>query len=155
MKSERALTSYTLMFLLLFQALGALPAGLALIADPSGAQLSMTPDMLRYSPFPNFLIPGLFLFLILGVFPSFIFYGLLKKPDSKLAEKINIYPQYHWSWTFAYFFGLLLIMWINMQLLFLKEWHLLHFIYSTLGVLIVLIAQLPATRDYYRIKETF
>ena len=113
---KRSATSYILLFLIFFQIISAVPAGFILIGDSSGANLGFTLELLKHSPFSNFMIPGLFLFIVLGLFPILIFYGLIKKFEFKLAEKININKEFHWSWTFSYYLGLTLILWINFQL---------------------------------------
>jgi len=106
--------------------------------------------LLEHSPFPDFLIPGLFLFIFLGLFPALVFYGLIKRPIFRTLEKLNMFKDYHWSWTYAYYLGVLLILWINMELFFVKEFDMLHFVYSLLGVLIVFITHLPSTKRDYR-----
>ena len=149
---KRPATSYLLIFLVLIQIISAVPAGWMLIADPSGTNLGLPVEMLQYSPFPDFLIPGLFLFIVLGIFPIVIVYGLIKKTEFKLANKINLYQKYHWSWTFSYYLGLLLILWINMELLFIKDYSFLQVIFSMLGVIIIVITHLPVTKRYYLIS---
>lgn len=47
-------------------AIGAIPAGWAYLSDPSGASMGVTVDLLAHSPLKNFLIPGLFLFIVHG-----------------------------------------------------------------------------------------
>ncbi|MBP6731156.1 MAG: hypothetical protein KA149_03800 [Chitinophagales bacterium] len=54
--------------LLLFNSCGALYGGWLLIADPTGSKLQMPLTVLQYSPFTNFLIPGVVLFFANGVF---------------------------------------------------------------------------------------
>lgn len=49
-----------------FVAAGALPSGYLFITHPDGSGLGMTLEALQDSPFPDYLIPGLFLFLIIG-----------------------------------------------------------------------------------------
>tara|TARA_R110002096_G_scaffold323145_1_gene517271 strand:- start:1792 stop:2247 length:456 start_codon:yes stop_codon:yes gene_type:complete len=146
-------TSYILMFLIAFQVISAVPAGWILVSDPSGEKLGLPRILLNQSPFDNFLIPGLFLFFILGLVPLLILYGLITKKGLKFFQKINIYKNYHWSWTLSYYFGLVLIVWINMQLYFRIEFDLLHLTYSMLGIFIVFITHLPATKDYFRINK--
>ena len=126
-RMKRSLISYFLIFLVFFQAISAIPAGLSLIFDPSGNNLGLPIELLQDAPFPNFFIPGLFLFAMLCIFPIITFYGLIKKNKFRLAQKINLYKEYHWSWTFSYYLGLLLILWINMELFFIKEFDMLHF----------------------------
>ena len=50
-----------------FIGVGAVAGGLGLTLDPSGASLGMSTDWLQGAPFPNFLIPGLFLLVVNGV----------------------------------------------------------------------------------------
>ena len=45
----------------------AIYGGWMLIADPSGASLGIPVDLLEGSPFPNYFIPGLLLFLVIGL----------------------------------------------------------------------------------------
>ncbi len=46
---------------------GAVPAGISLILDPSGAGVGQSLEALEGSPFPNYLIPGLFLLGVNGI----------------------------------------------------------------------------------------
>ena len=140
------------MFLLLFQSITAIAGGWGLVSNPSGSNLGFSVTMLENSPFTDFLIPGLFLLVVLGIGPAVIFYGLIKKPKFRLAEMINIYKNYHWSWTFSYYLGIVLVLWIDIQVYFLRETFILHFVYSVLGVLIIVLTNLPATKKYYRIR---
>lgn len=61
------MTRGALVLLLGFVALGALPAGALLSLDPSGGRLGFTTAMLEGSPFPDFLVPGLFLLGVHGL----------------------------------------------------------------------------------------
>lgn len=54
--------------ILAFVALGAVPAGYLMITQPDGTGLGMNLDYLKDSPFRDFFIPGLFLFIINGLF---------------------------------------------------------------------------------------
>ncbi len=146
---KRSVSSYLLIMLVFIQMISALPAGWSLVTDPSGVGLGIPLDMLQQTPFSNFMWPGLFLFIFLGLFPALIFYGMVKRPIFKALEKINLYKDYHWSWTFSYYLGVILILWINMQLFFIREFFILQFVYSMLGILIIFITHLPSTkRDF-------
>lgn len=58
-----------LISLLLFLGVSAIGGGGALIISPSGKLLGGLPlSILAQSPFPDFLIPGIILFTILGLF---------------------------------------------------------------------------------------
>ena len=84
---KKAIPSQLLLLFLFIQIISALPAGCSFVSDPSGAGIGISTDLLQHSPFSDYLIPGLLLIIILGLFPIIIFYGLVKKPTFKLAEK--------------------------------------------------------------------
>jgi hypothetical protein len=140
------------MFLVLSQSISAIAGGWGLVSNPSGSNLGFSVSMLEHSPFPDFLIPGLFLLIVLGIGPAIILYGLLKKPKFRLAEMINMHKNYHWSLTFSYYLGIVLVLWISIQVYFLRETCLLHLVYSVLGVWIIVLANLPAAKKCYRIN---
>ena len=140
-----------LMILLGFLAIGALFGGLAFIIRPDGSLFRMPVELLANSPFKNFMLPGIILLTIFGIFPLLVIYGLIKKPESKFLNKLNLIYDYHFSWTFAVYTGIALIIWINVQTLILNSVDILHTIYSTLGILIVCIALLPQTRKHYKL----
>ena len=149
---KRPFISYLVLILVAFKAISAILVGFLLVMDIAGACLGYSLELLESTPFSNFLIPGLFLFIILGLFPAFIVYGLITKRNHKSVQKRNSYKKQHWSWISSHFLGLLLILWIHMQLFFGIEFHVLHFIYSILGILIVVVVHLPATKRHYNIN---
>lgn len=142
-------TRNLLVILLLFLSLGALVGGGAFLIFPEG-YLGMTPELvLQHSPFKNFLIPGLILFTVLGLMPIFVVWGLLKRKDCKPAQAVNIFPDMHWSWSWAVYTGFALIIWIYMEVFFLKGFHWLHTFYFFFGVLLLVVALLKPVRQLY------
>jgi len=56
--------------------------GLALILDPSGKALGISTSLLDKTPVKDFLLVGLFTFLIFGIFPLVAVIGLFRrKPE--------------------------------------------------------------------------
>ncbi|MBN2747250.1 MAG: hypothetical protein JXR34_11040 [Bacteroidales bacterium] len=140
-----------LVILLGFLSIGAIYGGLALILKTDGSFFKMTVDILHNSPFKNFLIPGIILLFTFGIIPIFILYAIIKRPDSKFFQKINLLYDYHFSWTFSVYIGFALIIWINVQTLFFNAVEIIHTIYSTLGILIICLALLPKTRQSFKL----
>ena len=138
---------------MIFQAASAIPSALTLIIDPSGGIIDLPLSHLEHSPFHDFLIPGLFLFIILGIVPAITAIGLIKPFRFKLFEFLNYYNDQHWSWTFSYYTGIVLIMWINIQLMMIREWDFLHLIYSVLGLTIIILVQLPSLKNALSTKN--
>lgn len=105
--------------LLLIVAINALVAGYLFIKDPSGSGLQIAVSTLRYSPFSNFLIPGIILFTVNGVFNLIVAMAAL--------FKLKHYP------TLIAWQGVLLIGWIVIQIIMLRDINLLHIILTVIG----------------------
>jgi len=136
-----------------FLALGAIGGGIVLIISPSGELIGLPLSEFKNIPFNSFLVPGVILLIVLGVIPSLLIIALLKKPKSKIAERINIFKDMHWSWTFSIYTAIALICWIHIELIFLQgEVHWLQTFYMFYAVLIIIIALLPQIRNNYRKK---
>ncbi len=152
MKSKA--TRNLLIALLAFLGLGAMGGGAVLIVSPSGKLMGMPLSILNPSPFSDFLIPGIILFLVLGVVPLLLIVALLKKPTSKLAEYFNYYADIHWAWTYTIYIAFVLIFWIQIEMVLLNAVSWLHTFYMLLAVVIIFVALLPQIRNLYR-KEIF
>ena len=139
-----------LIFLLIFLGIGALYGGGSLIIDPSGELLGMPLTMLESSPFNNFLLPGVILFLLLGVAPLLVGIALKKKTKSDFAERFNCFKDMHWSWSYTIYIGFYLIMWIQVQEIFINGAGWIHGFYIFLAILIIFVALLPWLRDQYK-----
>jgi hypothetical protein len=79
--AKRPLALWLLMLLLLFQGISATPSGFLLVLDPTGGRMQMPLEMLAGSPFPNYLIPGLILSIVLGLGAFFVLACLFALPD--------------------------------------------------------------------------
>lgn len=130
--------------------LGALGGGGALVVSPSGKLMGMPLSMLARSPFQNFLVPGLVLFTVLGLAPCLLVGALLKKPVSQFAERLNLFCDMHWAWTGTIYVSFALVIWIQLEMIFLNAVSWLHTVYVGLALAILLVALLPKTRALYK-----
>lgn len=112
----------TAISLLLFNALGALPAGVLFMLDPSGAKMGMNTGHLAHSPFDTFLIPGIVLFIANGLMSVLAVVLILKK--------------YRFYSYFTMLQGCILIGWIIIQVGMLQFVDTLHYIMGTTGILL-------------------
>ena len=144
------ITRNILLILLGFLGIGAIGGGGALIISPTGELLGTPLSMLEQSPFNSFLIPGIILFTVLGLVPVLLIYALLKKPDSRLADRFNFFKDMHWAWTYSVYIGFILIIWIQLQMVFLHGVYWLHTFYVFLAIIIIFIALLPQVRIFYK-----
>jgi hypothetical protein len=144
-------TRNILILLLGFLALSSIGGGGSLVISPSGKLTGSLPlSILEHSPFTNFLVPGLILFLILGITPSFIIYGLLKKPVNKFAEFFNFFKDMHWAWSFTIYVAFALIIWIQVETVLIQEVSFLQTFYMLYAIPIIFVALLPQVRAIYR-----
>ncbi len=141
-----------LLFLLGFLSLGAFVGGIPLLMDPTGVLLKLPISLLEGTPFSSFLIPGLILTLVFGVFPLVVFYSLIKMPQWKWAESLNLLPDIYWAWTYAIYIGFGQILWISIQTVLINEAGLIHLFYTLLGISIVAVALLAPIRVYFSRK---
>lgn len=145
-------TLYLLAFILAFQGLGGLYGGTALVLSPSGSFLEMPSVMLEGSPFNSFLLPGIILLLLLGVLPAILSFALMAQPGWKRVGFLNIYPGIHWAWTYTVYLGIMLVVWILVEILWIS-YDALQTIFGLVGVVILVLALLPANMRYFGWKS--
>ncbi len=116
MKPLRALA----IFLLVFNGLSALAGGGLLLIDPSGGTLQIPLSVLQYSPFNDFWIPGLLLFVCNGLLSIWIAWLVIRK-----------HPQYR---SLISLQGLVSMIWILTQVIMIRTAVALHYIYGGIGL---------------------
>jgi hypothetical protein len=144
---------YILVLLVAFEAIGALYGGINLMNDPSGESIKLPIGLLDGTIFPNFMIPGIVLFLLLGFFPLFMVYPLLFKPRWRIINRLNIYPSYHWAWTYTLYTAIMLMIWINLQVMMIGSGSLLQGSFGMLGIIILILTLLPSVKRQYRLPN--
>lgn len=148
-KQRKSIACYLLIFLHVFLGIGALFGGGLLIIYPDGSLLSMSTDILQTSPFDDFLIPGLILFFALGILPIITAIFLISVKSLKIAEKLSLYKELHWSWNSSLYIGFILIIWINVEVYMIQGVALIHVFYIFLGISIEYITLLPSVKKHY------
>jgi len=123
--------------LMIFQGISGIFGGAVLIINPAGEWLGLPLAWLNGSPFSDYLIPGLILFFILGLFPLAVSY-FLRSP-------------WRLPWFAALLTGIALIIWLAVEIIIIgyQTEPPLQLIYGVVGILILILAILPATVKYY------
>ncbi len=119
LRSEKSI-SVTLGIIQSMVALSAIPAGLLMIIQPDGTKLGIPMEVLDASPFSDFLVPGLFLFLVNGLAQGF--------------AGISSFMQYKFYRTLGFILGIVLVLWIMIQVYFINPIHFLQVIYFIIGI---------------------
>lgn len=92
--------------------LNALAAGFSFMVTPTGADIGISLSYLQYSPFDDYFIPGLLLFVTIGLFGLVTAFALIKK--------YRFYPQ------LLFLQGCILLGWIVIQMLLVRDANWLH-----------------------------
>ena len=88
----------------------------------------------------------------MGIVPAITLVGLFRKKRSKLFDKLNIYADKYWGWTFSLYTGITCISWIAIQQL-LTDYFILQPIICIVGLLILVFTLLPAVQKYFTFTE--
>ena len=112
---------YRLLFALhVFVGIGAMAGGLGAISDPQ-APMGISVDLLKNSPFSNYLIPGIILFTIIGlgnVISALMFH---------FKSRFQGYISSVFSWA--------LVIWIVVQCIMLNTVAFQHIIFFIIGLI--------------------
>lgn len=144
---KRPLLLYPLVLLHLLLGAGALYGGFMLLTNP--INFGMRPEWLNGSPFNSYLIPGLFLFVFLGIVPLIVATGLVRRAAFPLIYAFNFYRDRHWAWTFSLLTGILLIGWINVQIA-LVPYFWMQPLFLAVGLLILILTLWPSVMRYFK-----
>ncbi len=145
---------YILILAVASLSIGGIYGGINLMNDPSGDSIKLPIKMLEGTVFQNFLIPGIILFLLLGFFPLFLIFPLIFKPKWPVINVLNIYKSYHWAWTYTIYTAIMLIIWIDIQMMILSAGSIIQGGFGLLGVFILIVSLMPDTKRYYRIQNS-
>ena len=111
-----------------FIGIGAVPAGFMLFSEPDGSLLGLRLDSLSGSPFKDFFIPGLFLFVVNGIF--------------NLVNAVLCLIKYRFAPAFSLLLGSAMIIWLMVQFYFVGLTHFLHPTYFVSGLIEIILAYL-------------
>jgi hypothetical protein len=107
-------------FLLLFNGAGAIYGGGNLILHPDGSSIQLSVVWLEHTPFHTYLIPGIILFVVNGLFSI-----------AALAALLVNHKDYPWLVIGQ---GVILLGWLAMQVVMIQTVYFLHFIMGGVGL---------------------
>jgi hypothetical protein len=112
---------FRLLFILhSFVGIGAMAGGLAAITNPQ-EPLGVPVEILRYSPFNDFLIPGIILFAMIGI--------------GNIFSALTIYLKSRYQGYISSVFSWALVIWIVVQCIMLNSVVFLHILYFVIGLI--------------------
>ena len=145
---RRPLMLWPLIICLLVLAVGGgLSGGIAMLIDPSGEMLGVA-DMLPLLPVPNFILPGIFLLIVMALFPLVLAISLITRPNWSWVDSLFEWSNHYWAWSGTLILVAILALW-----LIYEGWLIgmfpITYVTVVLGLLILLFALMPSVRKYY------
>ena len=142
-----------LIILMFLMSIGALVSGALLFLSPSGKALGMNTGILAGTIFPDFLVPGIILFLFLGIFPMLVGLGMIHKAEWRWARALNPFPAHHWTWTASIAVGIITLFWIIVEWALLGYISFLQPVILVWGIIFLLLTAEPSVRKYYHTSK--
>jgi hypothetical protein len=147
-KSSRPFGAWVLMILHFLIGVGALISGAMLFLSPDGNLMKMPLDVLKGSPFSNFLISGIILFIFVRIIPVGVAYGLLKRSVWQGLDILNPFKRFYWAWTASWAAGLIILIWVITETLLLGYISPLQPFIMLYGLVLILLTLLPGVRRW-------
>lgn len=139
---------FLLLSIHLLLSINGLIGGLLLMIKPDGSMLQMDPTWLDKTPFHNYFLPGFLLFTFVGLLSLITLLGLIFKFNAAFLNRVNIYPDKHWAWTYSLYSGFSTIIWITVQLI-LTKYFWLQPVILFIGTGILICTLVPGVIKYY------
>jgi len=127
-------------------------SGITFLLDPSGKTHGMDVSILVTTPISDFTPVGFFFVVCYGILPSLAVYGLWKLPRWRWTDTFNKWTRQNWAWTATVVIGVILIVWIAVEVALIGSPiglpRFLQVTMALLGVVLIALAMLPHVRIY-------
>jgi len=145
---KRPFMLWPLIIVLISLALGGFSGGIPMLADPANGGYLQSGELLPLLPGPNLILPGLFLLVVMGVFPLFLTYALIAHPTWGWLDRLFGWSKHHWVWTGTLVLVAIIAIWLAFES-WLIGWFPITTFTAVLGLLILLLAMMPSVRNFY------
>ncbi len=112
----------------------------------------MDTTILLTTPIRDFAPVGLFFVVCYGLLPCFATYGLWRLPRGRWTDMFNAWTGQNWAWTATTATGVILIVWIVVEVSLIGSPiglpRFLQVTMALMGAVIVALAMLPRTRVF-------
>jgi hypothetical protein len=122
---ERPAYAWLAIALEVFTALGAIPVGVMLLTDPSGAGVGFPAGWIEATPFGSYLVPGLYLFAMNGL--------------GMLVLAVLSVQRHRWAPALTVVLGAGLLVWIGVQVIVMPETSSLQAAFGAIGLTLVVV----------------
>jgi hypothetical protein len=128
---------------------GGFAGGVMMLLDPSGELLGVA-DVLPQLPVPNFVLPGIFLLVVMGIVPLVLAMALVGRPSWEWLQALLQWSKHYWAWTGTLILVAVLALWLIYEVWLIGVFPITTMT-AILGLLILVFAMMPGVRKYYAI----
>ena len=134
--SRKPAALWVLLADLVVLAVGGLYGGIAFVSDPTGGSMGVPRSLLEGLPARDFLLPGLFLLVVMGIAPLVLFVALWRR--------------WRWAWAATLLLGLLLLVWLAAEFVLWGYIAPIQIVTSVLDLVLLGAILLPGTRRWLK-----
>ena len=145
---KHPLMLWPLIICLLFLSLGGFSGGIPMLVDPANGGYLQLAHVLPLLPVSNFILPGLFLLGIMGLFPLLLTYALNTRPNWPRVAALFKWSKLYWAWTATLLFMAVIAIWLIYEGS-LIGWFPITYATAVAGLFILLFALMPSVRKFY------
>ena len=149
-RPERPFALYPLVLLIGVLSIAGFIGGWSLVTDPTGEAMQADLAWLEGTPVSDFLLPGLFLFFVYGLFGVSVIAGLWTRRSFGPLRTLDRHSGHHWAMWGAIAIGTVLVAWIAYELVVIPDVIWLQPALMGVGLAIVGLTLLPSLRAYGR-----
>jgi hypothetical protein len=131
-KNRRPKILILLIVVLILLGLGGIGGGAAMFVDPSGLSMGLPSDLLDGLPITNFILPGIFLVVVMGILSLGIAWGLWRRRS--------------WAWPATVGQSIVLILWICFQILLWGKPIAIQVVYLIWGFVMLGLCFMPGVK---------
>lgn len=145
---KRPFMLWPLILVLLSLALGGFSGGIPMLADPANGGYLEFAEMLPLLPVSNLILPGLFLLVVMGLYPLLLAFALITQPTWNWLDRWFQWNKYYWAWIGCLVLVVIIAIWLVYEG-WLVGWWPITYATAVQGFLILLFAMMPSVRKYY------
>ena len=145
---KRPFMLWPLILGLLFLSLGGFSGCIPMLADPANGGYLQLAHILPLLPVSNFVLPGLFLLGVMGLFPLLLTYTLITRPNWAWVGALLKWSKHYWAWTATLIFVVIIAIWLVYEGR-LIGWFSITYATAVAGFFILLFAMIPSVRKFY------
>ena len=145
---KRPVMVWPLVIVLVLLSMGGFSGGIPMLSDPINGGYLQFAELLPLLPVSNLILPGLFVLVVMGIYPLLLAFALVARPTWDWVDRLFKWSKHHWAWTGTLILVAIIAIWLVYEG-WLVGWFPITYITAVLGLLILLFATLPSVRKFF------